>query len=194
MSNPRPRHSKKSCEVVSWIQLWTGTIRRSRLVSAHSPFILYKCACKGYAYEAILPSCILTEVRPYMYELLTTLVGIHAQICSVAEPLLDRTLNKLVEQLAEEGLRCFRQIKRFGMGGMLRVCHSLHCHSYTTLTGFNSEFWGSRLPLRSSSCTRHYPDTSLPPPRKHSQTCTTKSPRLTIDDLGMKTSRPILMA
>jgi len=62
-----------------------------------------------------------TEVRPYMYELLTTLVTIHAQICSVAEPLLDRTLNKLVEQLAEEGLRCFRQINRFGMGGMLRA-------------------------------------------------------------------------
>lgn len=62
-----------------------------------------------------------TEVRPYMYEVLTTLVGIHAQICSVAEPLLDRTINKLVDQLAEEGLRCFRQIKRFGMGGMLRA-------------------------------------------------------------------------
>jgi exocyst complex component 2 len=57
-----------------------------------------------------------------MYEVLTTLVGIHAQICSVAEPILDRTVNKLVEQLAEEGLKCFRQIKRFGMGGMLRVC------------------------------------------------------------------------
>ncbi len=62
-----------------------------------------------------------------MYELLTTLVSIHAQICGVAEPLLDRTLNKLVEQLAEEGLRCFRQINRFGMGGMLRVCRHLHC-------------------------------------------------------------------
>lgn len=57
-----------------------------------------------------------------MYEVLTTLVEIHAQICSVAEPLLDRTVNNLVDQLAEEGLRCFRQINRFGMGGMLRVC------------------------------------------------------------------------
>ncbi|EKM75617.1 hypothetical protein AGABI1DRAFT_46058 [Agaricus bisporus var. burnettii JB137-S8] len=61
------------------------------------------------------------EVRPYMYELLTSLVGIHAQICSVAESLLDRIINEVVEQLAEEGLRCFRQIKRFGMGGMLRA-------------------------------------------------------------------------
>jgi len=39
----------------------------------------------------------------------------------VAESLLDRTLNALVEDLAEEALRCFRQVKRFGMGGMLRV-------------------------------------------------------------------------
>ncbi|KAF7761527.1 hypothetical protein Agabi119p4_9519 [Agaricus bisporus var. burnettii] len=62
-----------------------------------------------------------TEVRPYMYELLTSLVGIHAQICSVADSLLDRIINEVVEQLAEEGLRCFRQIKRFGMGGMLRA-------------------------------------------------------------------------
>jgi exocyst complex component 2 len=43
----------------------------------------------------------------------------------VAEPLLDRTLNALVEDLAEEALRCFRQVKRFGMGGMLRVSTAL---------------------------------------------------------------------
>ncbi|PPQ80928.1 hypothetical protein CVT26_014961 [Gymnopilus dilepis] len=48
-------------------------------------------------------------------------VGVHAQVCNVAEPLLDRTLNGLVEELASEALRCFRQVKRFGMGGMLRA-------------------------------------------------------------------------
>ena len=56
-----------------------------------------------------------------MYETLIYLVGIHAQVSNVAEPLLDRMLNALVEGLAEEALRCFRQVKRFGMGGMLRV-------------------------------------------------------------------------
>lgn len=50
------------------------------------------------------------------------LVGIHAQVTNTAEPLLDRMLNALVNELAEEALRCFRQVKRFGMGGMLRVC------------------------------------------------------------------------
>ena len=49
------------------------------------------------------------------------LVGIHAQVTSAAESLLDRILNALVNELAEEALRCFRQVKRFGMGGMLRV-------------------------------------------------------------------------
>jgi exocyst complex component 2 len=56
-----------------------------------------------------------------MYETLMYLVSIHAQVSRVTESLLDRTLNALVEDLAEEALRCFRQVKRFGMGGMLRV-------------------------------------------------------------------------
>ncbi|TFY74712.1 hypothetical protein EWM64_g9300 [Hericium alpestre] len=68
-------------------------------------------------YETPQPS----EIRPYMYETLMYLVGIHAQVSSAAAPLLDRTLNALVEDLADEALRCFRQVKRFGMGGMLRA-------------------------------------------------------------------------
>jgi exocyst complex component 2 len=56
-----------------------------------------------------------------MYETLMYLVSIHAEVSRVAELLLDRILNALVEELAEEALRCFRQVKRFGMGGMLRV-------------------------------------------------------------------------
>ncbi|TFK41615.1 exocyst complex component Sec5-domain-containing protein [Crucibulum laeve] len=62
-----------------------------------------------------------TEIRPYMYETLMYLVGVHAQVCNTAEPLLERTLSALVEELADEALRCFRQVKRFGMGGMLRA-------------------------------------------------------------------------
>ncbi|GLB39153.1 putative exocyst complex component Sec5 [Lyophyllum shimeji] len=62
-----------------------------------------------------------TEIRPYMYETLIYLVGVHAQVCRAAEPLLDRTISTLVNELAEEALRCFRQVKRFGMGGMLRA-------------------------------------------------------------------------
>ncbi|KAG5643067.1 hypothetical protein DXG03_001595 [Asterophora parasitica] len=62
-----------------------------------------------------------TEIRPYMYETLIYLVSIHAQVSSAAEPLLDRTLSTLANELAEEALRCFRQVKRFGMGGMLRA-------------------------------------------------------------------------
>ncbi|KAF7972154.1 hypothetical protein HWV62_18804 [Athelia sp. TMB] len=62
-----------------------------------------------------------TEIRPYMFEILMYLVSTHAQVSRVAEQLLDRTLNALVEDLAEEALLCFRQVKRFGMGGMLRA-------------------------------------------------------------------------
>ncbi|KAF8634820.1 hypothetical protein AX17_004072 [Amanita inopinata Kibby_2008] len=62
-----------------------------------------------------------TEIRPYMYETLMYLVGVHAQVNNAAGPLLERTLNALAEELAEEALSCFRQVKRFGMGGMLRA-------------------------------------------------------------------------
>ena len=53
--------------------------------------------------------------------MLIYLVGVHAQVSAAAAPLLDRTLNALVEEVADEALRCFRQVKKFGMGGMLRV-------------------------------------------------------------------------
>lgn len=62
-----------------------------------------------------------TEIRQYMYETLMYLVGVHAQVSNAAAPLLERTLNALVEDVAEEALRCFKQVKRFGMGGMLRA-------------------------------------------------------------------------
>lgn len=62
-----------------------------------------------------------TEIRPYMFDTLLYLVGVHAQVSEVAPPLLDRMLNALVESLVEEALRCFMQVKRFGMGGMLRA-------------------------------------------------------------------------
>ncbi|KAJ3813086.1 exocyst complex component sec5 [Lentinula aff. lateritia] len=68
-------------------------------------------------YETLQPK----EIRPYMYETLMYLVGVHAQITSVADVVLERTLNYLAEALAEEALRCFMQVKRFGMGGMLRA-------------------------------------------------------------------------
>ncbi|KAG8743871.1 hypothetical protein FRC12_014937 [Ceratobasidium sp. 428] len=62
-----------------------------------------------------------TEVRAYIYEALTYLVQIHAQISEVARPLLDRALNTIVDEVVQDSLGCFKQIKRFGMGGMLRA-------------------------------------------------------------------------
>ncbi|KAJ7637152.1 exocyst complex component sec5 [Roridomyces roridus] len=62
-----------------------------------------------------------TEIRPYMYEALIFLVTVHAQVASISEPLLTRTLTTLVESLAAEAFVCFKQVPRFGMGGMLRA-------------------------------------------------------------------------
>ena len=63
----------------------------------------------------------VTEIRSYMFDALMYLVGVHAQVSSAAPSLLDRALGALVHDLAEECLACFRQVRRFGMGGMLRV-------------------------------------------------------------------------
>jgi exocyst complex component 2 len=80
---------------------------------------------KGMSSESdalIISTASNAEIRPYMYETLIAIVSVHAQVCSIVEQLLDRTLNAIVEEVATEALRCFRQVKRFGMGGMLRVC------------------------------------------------------------------------
>ncbi|KIK44226.1 hypothetical protein CY34DRAFT_11230 [Suillus luteus UH-Slu-Lm8-n1] len=68
-------------------------------------------------YETLQP----TEIRPYMYKALMGLVEIHAQISRVAENLLERGMYALVENIAQDALISFKQVKRFGMGGMLRA-------------------------------------------------------------------------
>jgi hypothetical protein len=73
-------------------------------------------------WRSLTTSCfVIAEVRAYIYEALTYLVQIHAQISEVARPVLDRTLNAIVDQIVQDALGFFRQVKRFGMGGMLRV-------------------------------------------------------------------------
>lgn len=58
-----------------------------------------------------------------------TLVEVHAQVSHVTEGLLERTLCAIVDVAANEALRCFCQVKRFGMGGMLRVRSPSDCGS-----------------------------------------------------------------
>jgi exocyst complex component 2 len=71
-------------------------------------------------YYCIQLTCGL-EIRPYMYEALIYLVTVHAQVSAISEALLSRTLTVLVEAMATEAFQCFKQVPRFGMGGMLRA-------------------------------------------------------------------------
>lgn len=128
----------------------------------------------------------LEEIRSYMYETLMYLVGIHAQVTNAAEPLLDRTLSTVVVDLAEEALRCFRQVKRFGMGGMLRV------RSHTSLPSHSIKpSYPSRQHLRSNLCIRPLGAMLRLPRRRRCRTCTIKSPRHTLVDLEMKIYKTI---
>jgi exocyst complex component 2 len=56
-----------------------------------------------------------------MYETLLSLVVVHAQISEIAPPLVFRALSALLINIAQDCLRCFQEVKRFGMGGMLQV-------------------------------------------------------------------------
>ncbi|ORY73403.1 exocyst complex component Sec5-domain-containing protein [Leucosporidium creatinivorum] len=68
-------------------------------------------------YEAAKP----TEVHPFIYDALLSLVLVHAQVSATARPLVARTLGSLVEELAQVALDAFSKVERFGMGGMLQA-------------------------------------------------------------------------
>ncbi|KAF8953608.1 hypothetical protein BGZ46_003167 [Entomortierella lignicola] len=62
-----------------------------------------------------------TGVHSFMYEALLSLVVVHAQISEIAPPLVFRALSALLINMAQDCLRCFQQVERFGMGGMLQA-------------------------------------------------------------------------
>ncbi|KAI9257261.1 exocyst complex component Sec5-domain-containing protein [Phascolomyces articulosus] len=62
-----------------------------------------------------------TEVHSYVYEALMTLVMVHSQVSSVTKQLVHRAVSSLLENMANDCLESFRQVERFGMGGMLQA-------------------------------------------------------------------------
>lgn len=63
-------------------------------------------------------------MRPYVLEIMNYLVELHAQVRNVAESILERVLNAVLDALTSEAVNCFRQVKRFGTGGLLLVSES----------------------------------------------------------------------
>ncbi|KAJ2955817.1 hypothetical protein NQZ79_g8250 [Umbelopsis isabellina] len=62
-----------------------------------------------------------TEVHPFVYEALMSMVMVHSQVTGVSKSLVYRTLSALLENMATDCLESFRQVERFGMGGMLQA-------------------------------------------------------------------------
>jgi hypothetical protein len=94
-----------------WRAEWTGTRHRALQASRSSRKNV----------DGQLNRLFSTEVRDYVYQALLALVRVHAQVNSVAKPLLERAMNSLVEDLTSEAFTCFQKVEKFGMGGMLRV-------------------------------------------------------------------------
>lgn len=127
-----------------------------------------------------------TEIRPYMYRASMTLVEIHAQVSRVAEGLLDRVLHALVEDAADEALRSFQQVKRFGMGGMLRV--GVNTVAYLGICLSST----SRRLLKLNSCIKRWPVMFRLQRRGRFPNCTTRYPWRMPDDQGTRIYRGTL--
>ena len=88
---------------------------------------------KSRAVSEILEQGILAEgidwerigkpvaVHAFIYRALLALVQTHAHVRSVAEPLVTRTITRLVDDLTGTTLASFQRIPRFGLGGMLQA-------------------------------------------------------------------------
>ncbi|KAF9957227.1 hypothetical protein BGZ70_009593 [Mortierella alpina] len=72
-----------------------------------------------------------TGVHSFMYEALLSLVVVHAQISEIAPPLVFRALSALLINMAQDCLRCFQQVERFGMGGMLLATLDMEFMNHT---------------------------------------------------------------
>ncbi|GJJ75072.1 exocyst complex component 2 [Entomortierella parvispora] len=72
-----------------------------------------------------------TGVHSFMYEALLSLVVVHAQISEIAPPLVFRALSALLINMAQDCLRCFQQVERFGMGGMLQATLEMEFMNHT---------------------------------------------------------------
>ncbi|KAG0296587.1 hypothetical protein BGZ98_000887 [Dissophora globulifera] len=70
-------------------------------------------------------------VDAFMYEALLSLVVVHAQISEIAPPLVFRALSALLINMAQDCLRCFQQVERFGMGGMLQATLEMEFMNHT---------------------------------------------------------------
>ncbi|KAI9294339.1 hypothetical protein K502DRAFT_365926 [Neoconidiobolus thromboides FSU 785] len=62
-----------------------------------------------------------TNIRPFIYEILMSLVVVHAESSKVSDVLMKRILAKLLELIAQELLICFRNIERLSKEGALQA-------------------------------------------------------------------------
>ncbi|RYP62208.1 hypothetical protein DL769_007397 [Monosporascus sp. CRB-8-3] len=62
-----------------------------------------------------------TEVKPYIYEALLTLVLVHTQVSTTAPSLTSQVLSYLLEQTSRELLETFQQRPRFDLGALMQA-------------------------------------------------------------------------
>ncbi|CAJ0767382.1 9468_t:CDS:2, partial [Entrophospora sp. SA101] len=71
--------------------------------------------------EELFDILYLKYVNPYVYKALLSLVMVHSQVSDIAKQLVDRTLSALLESMSQYCLESFRQVNKFGMGGLLQA-------------------------------------------------------------------------
>jgi exocyst complex component 2 len=61
------------------------------------------------------------EVRPYVYEVLLTLVLVHTQVTTTAQVLTSQVLSYLLEQTSRELLEAFKQRQRYTLSSLMQA-------------------------------------------------------------------------
>lgn len=67
------------------------------------------------------PNATPTDARPYVYEVLLTLVLVHAEVSSTAPPLTSQILSTLFEQISAAYLHAFKQRQRYSLAALMQA-------------------------------------------------------------------------
>jgi exocyst complex component 2 len=84
-----------------------------------------------------LPGKLATDVKPYIYDALLSMVDVHAQVTITAPSLVQQVLSYLLEQLSRELLESFKQRKTYNLGELLQATLDVEFVNQT-LSQFNT--------------------------------------------------------
>lgn len=72
-------------------------------------------------YGPVIPSATPSDARPYVYDVLLSLVTVHSEVSSTAPALIAQVLSYLLEQISAAMLNSFKQRQRYSLGALMQA-------------------------------------------------------------------------